>query len=152
MPTTLVDKLRGGLTGLVCGGILGLMLGGVLGAIYLYLFWNPNQAPPTADEIVTLCAITGGILGTIAGVIGGLLQPSSAVYACVGVVSGSILGLLLGGAVGGIALYLYWRQGGEAAGTEVVVVPIFAVPGMILGTIAGLTAAMLLARRRRKNT
>src|SRR6266851_7472356 len=65
-------------------------------------------------------------------------QPSKALSGCAGLVCGGILGLLIGAALGVIHLNLYWRRGGNAAGTEVVIVPLYAILGTILGAIAGL--------------
>jgi hypothetical protein len=63
-------------------------------------------------------------------------------------VVGGVLGLLLGGALGGLHLYLFWRSGGEAAGTEAIFVPLYAIPGAVLGTGAGLIGGLWAARRR----
>jgi hypothetical protein len=73
---------------------------------------------------------------------------SKALSGCVGLVCGGILGLLLGAAVALIHLNLYWRRGGNAAGTEVALVPLYAILGTILGAIAGLTGGLLVGRRR----
>jgi hypothetical protein len=63
-------------------------------------------------------------------------------------VIGGIAGLLLGAAGGGLHLYLFWRSGGEAAGTETALVPLYALPGAVLGAIAGLVAGVWLGGRR----
>jgi hypothetical protein len=55
--------------------------------------------------------------------------------------------LVLGAALGVLLLNLYWRRGGEAAGTEIAVVPVCAIPGAILGAITGLMGGLLLRRR-----
>jgi hypothetical protein len=71
----------------------------------------------------------------------------NALSGCAGLVCGGALGLVLGGALGGLHLFLFWRSGGEAAGTEVMLVPFYALPGAALGAIAGLTWGLLRGRR-----
>jgi hypothetical protein len=69
-------------------------------------------------------------------------------WACVLAVAGCVVGLLLGGALGGLHVYLFWRSGGEGAGTEVILVPLYAIPGAVLGAAAGLIGGLWAARRR----
>lgn len=73
---------------------------------------------------------------------------SKTLTGCAGLACGSIAGLLLGAALGVLHLSLYWHRGGEAAGTEVVLVFVYAIPGTMLGAIAGLIAGVFLARRK----
>ena len=65
-----------------------------------------------------------------------------------GFVVGSSLGLVIGSALGIFHLYLYKTRGGEAAGTEMALVFAYAIPGTIIGAMAGLTGGLLLRRRR----
>lgn len=67
---------------------------------------------------------------------------------CSGLLAGTVLGLLLGAVAGMLHLTAYWRSGREAAGTEVALVYVYAVPGTILGGIAGLAGGLLLGRKR----
>ena len=75
-------------------------------------------------------------------------MPSKTGSGCAGLVCGGILGLLLGSALGGLHLYLYWRGGAHAAGTEVVLVYFWAIPGAILGALAGVIIGLRLGRKR----
>lgn len=65
-----------------------------------------------------------------------------------GLVGGALLGLVLGAALGIGHLYVYKSRGGEAAGTEIALVFVYAIPGTIIGAVAGLTGGLLLGRRR----
>jgi hypothetical protein len=67
-------------------------------------------------------------------------------------VVGGVIGLLLGAALGGIHLDLYHRSEREAAGTEVILIPLYAIPIGILGAAAGLIGGLLLGWRRQKRS
>ena len=72
--------------------------------------------------------------------------------AVAGGVVGLLLGAVLGAVLGGIHLYLFWRGGGEGAGTEVALVPLYAIAAAIVGAIAGLISGAWLGRRRQKRS
>jgi hypothetical protein len=72
----------------------------------------------------------------------------AAVCACAGFICGGLLGMVVGAGAGMVHLSLYWRGGGKAAGTEVALVFAYAIPGAILGAIAGVAGGSLFARRR----
>jgi len=63
-------------------------------------------------------------------------------------VVGGVGGLLLAAPVGAFHLNRFWRGGGEAAGTEVILVPLYALAGGMLGTVAGLVGGLWLRGRR----
>ena len=65
-----------------------------------------------------------------------------ALLGCAGLAGGGILGSFLGIGVAYLDL-----RGVELAGTQIVLYPIYAIPGFMIGATAGLIGALLLRRK-----
>lgn len=64
-------------------------------------------------------------------------------------VVGGVVGLLIGAVLGAVHLMVHKQQGGEAAGTEVLLIPLWAIPAAALGIVAGVVWGWRYGRRRR---